>query len=262
MCASIILICSYKSDALLAEFRYLCESEMKLWFLLALLAACMLELQVQANSDQKDSNLLRIQLSQDELMDAENQEFAKTKEQADPKPIDAEEQSIEGQEDLADSEKLSFQDDEGHTDQTDADDSYSFQRADGEGFNNMGLEEEDEQHPMAASEETIATAQYNQLSVVTRYVGNGYNLIRGNPEGKFNLGGVDPGIKSTREIFTHTYAKGRQVYYRGRSVQVPDQVSFRASESCAAEHTTRAYTGRKSYMKELQLGVSVSGKYT
>ena len=106
-----------------------------------------------------------------------------------------------------------------------------------------------------------AEVQYNKLSLVTRYAGTGYNLIRGNPEGDFSYGGVDPGIKTTNEIFAHTYTKRKRAYYLGKTMQVPDQVNFHMSHSCAASHTVQAYSGRKSYMKELETSVSVSGIY-
>ena len=43
-----------------------------------------------------------------------------------------------------------------------------------------------------------ALTQLDQLSLVTHYAGVGYNIIRGNPEGDFNRGGIDAGIKVTR----------------------------------------------------------------
>ena len=104
-----------------------------------------------------------------------------------------------------------------------------------------------------------ADIQYNRLSLVTRYAGTGYNLIRGNPEGDFNYGGVDPGIKTTNNIFAHTYTRRKRAFYLGKTMQVPDQVNFHMSHSCAASHTVQAYSGRKSYMKELETSVSVSG---
>ena len=104
-----------------------------------------------------------------------------------------------------------------------------------------------------------ALAQLGQLSLVTRYAGLGYNIIRGNPEGDFNRGGIDPGIKTTREILTHTYKKGRKALYQGRAMEIPDQVSFYMSQSCASSHSIKAFSGRKSYMKELESSVSVGG---
>ena len=104
-----------------------------------------------------------------------------------------------------------------------------------------------------------ALTQLDRLSLVTRYTGVGYNIIRGNPEGDFNRGGIDPGIKTTHVIFAHTYKTGKKAYYRGRPMEVPDQVNFHMSQSCAASHSVQAFSGRKSYMKELDTSVSVGG---
>lgn len=126
--------------------------------------------------------------------------------------------------------------------------------------NGTNLEENNEQHDLiVALLESTALAQLDQLSLVTRYAGTGYNLVRGNPEGDFNLGGVDPGIRTTQEIFAHTYTSRKKAFYRGRVMQVPDQVNFHMSQSCGSSHTVQAYSGRKSYMKELQNSVGVSG---
>ena len=124
--------------------------------------------------------------------------------------------------------------------------------------NATNLEENNEQDELIS--ETTALAQLvDELSLVTRYAGTGYNLVKGNPEGDFNIGGVDPGIRTTWEVFAHTYTTGKEAFYRKRSMKVPDQVIFLMSESCASSHTVKAYSGRKSYMKELQTSVSVSG---
>ena len=109
------------------------------------------------------------------------------------------------------------------------------------------------------SDNENALEQVDQLSLVTRYAGVGYNKIKGNPEGDFNRGGVDPGIRTTHVIFSHTYRKGKRAFYRGRAMAVPDQVNFHMSQSCAASHSVQAFSGRKSYMKELDTSVSVSG---
>lgn len=42
------------------------------------------------------------------------------------------------------------------------------------------------------------TSEQDQLSLLTQYAGLGYNLLYGNPEGSYHLGGIDPGIMSTR----------------------------------------------------------------
>ena len=106
----------------------------------------------------------------------------------------------------------------------------------------------------------MVTVQASKLSIVTRYAGTGYDLLKGNPEGDFNRGGIDPGIRKTREIFSHSYKSRKKVFYRGKRMKVPDQVSFHMSQSCAASRSVSAYSGRKSYMNELKTSVGVSGK--
>ena len=112
---------------------------------------------------------------------------------------------------------------------------------------------------MLESDEEIAQEQIDKLSLVTRYAGTGYNLVRGNPEGDFNRGGIDPGIKTTNVIFSHTYTMRKKAYYLGRGMDVPDQVQFHMTQSCAQSQSAQAISGRKSYMKELEGSVSVSG---
>ena len=87
----------------------------------------------------------------------------------------------------------------------------------------------------------------------------GYNILMANPEGDFNRGGVDPGIKSTRFIFKHTYNDDKEVFYRNMVVKVPDQVVFHMSQSCATRETSSAYSGETSYKKELSVNVEASG---
>ena len=45
------------------------------------------------------------------------------------------------------------------------------------------------------SYDPMAVMELDELSLVTRYTGMGYNILMANPEGDFNRGGVDPGIK-------------------------------------------------------------------
>ena len=99
---------------------------------------------------------------------------------------------------------------------------------------------------MLESDEEIAQEQIDKLSLVTRYTGTGYNLVRGNPEGDFNRGGIDPGIRTTNEIFSHTYTMGKKAFYLGRGMDVPDQVKFHMTHSCAASQSVQAYSGKKS----------------
>ena len=57
----------------------------------------------------------------------------------------------------------------------------------------------------------------DQLSLVTRYAGMGYNKLYANPEGDFYLGGVNPGIKLTRFIFNHTFNARRRAFVQRTS---------------------------------------------
>ena len=110
------------------------------------------------------------------------------------------------------------------------------------------------------SYDPMAVMELDELSLVTRYTGMGYNILMANPEGDFNRGGVDPGIKSTRFIFKQTYNDEKEAFYRGKVVQVPDQVAFHMSQSCASKESSSAYSGETSYKKELSVNVEASGK--
>ena len=107
----------------------------------------------------------------------------------------------------------------------------------------------------------MALAEHGELSLVTRYAGMGYNILKANPEGDFYLGGTDPGIKTTRFIFNFTYADGKEAFYKDKMMLVPDQVTFHMSESCAKSHTSDAYSGQTSYKHELSVNVEASGTY-
>lgn len=99
----------------------------------------------------------------------------------------------------------------------------------------------------------------DELSVVTRYGGMGYNALQANPEGEFSQAAINPGIKLTRFIFNHTYCEGKRVYYRGQSMQVPDQIVFQPRVSCASAESVNAYSGQTSYQNQLSVNVDISG---
>ena len=105
-----------------------------------------------------------------------------------------------------------------------------------------------------------ATAS-DELSLVTRYAGMGYNILEANPEGDFSYGGADPGIKTTRFIFKLTNEKKKEAFYKGETMEVPDQVTFHMSESCAKSRTSNAYSGQTSYKHKLSVNVDASGTY-
>ena len=113
--------------------------------------------------------------------------------------------------------------------------------------------------PQGTEVEFAELSPADQLSLITRYAGMGYNLLQANPEGDFYLGGVDPGIKTTRFVIDLTYDQGKQAYHMGESLNLPDQVSFHSSDSCASTYTSTAYSGQKSYQDELSVNVDASG---
>lgn len=100
----------------------------------------------------------------------------------------------------------------------------------------------------------------DELSLLTRYPGMGYNALEANPQGAFYAGGVNPGIKTSWFIFNQTYCPGTTAFYNGRSLQVPDQVVFHATHSCTWENSTNTYSGQTSYKNELSHTVDASGK--
>ena len=102
------------------------------------------------------------------------------------------------------------------------------------------LAKELESEVLIESQDSIAKGmQHDALSLVTRYVGVGYDLIKGSPEGEFNGGGGDPGIKITRHIYDFTYDRNRKAFYMNqvmslypiRSTFLPLQIVQRPKNS-------------------------------
>lgn len=102
----------------------------------------------------------------------------------------------------------------------------------------------------------------DSLTAVTRYVGVPYHLLKGSPDGDFDAGGIDPGIRATRNIFEFTYDEGKTAYsyVDGETVSVPDQVNFQPQASCSRNRQNNLYSGAKSYQKSLDFGLNVGGK--
>ena len=123
------------------------------------------------------------------------------------------------------------------------------------------LAKELESEVLIESQDSIAKGmQHDALSLVTRYVGVGYDLIKGSPEGEFNGGGGDPGIKITRHIFDFTYDRNRKAFYMNQAMSLPDQVNFLASSNCAETKEQQAYSGAKSYQRDLSHSVKAGRK--
>jgi len=91
------------------------------------------------------------------------------------------------------------------------------------------------------------------------FVGSGYNLVKGNPDGH-NLanGGVDPGLLPARRMLQLTYKENRKS--ENLKYVVPDQINFAPRDSCMEEKTHDIIISAKSYQKQLEVSVSAEGK--
>ncbi|XP_068755959.1 uncharacterized protein [Montipora capricornis] len=93
-----------------------------------------------------------------------------------------------------------------------------------------------------------------------RFLGVGYNILEGNPDGgQLSLGGVDPGLLSLRKIFKLTWDTSKTSVdglYR-----VPDQVEFTHRSSCVETTTNEVFSGAMSYQDKLKVDVKTSGEY-
>ena len=86
-----------------------------------------------------------------------------------------------------------------------------------------------------------------------QFIGVKYNLLKGNPEGKFELGGLDPGLAITRKILKLTNDNGEAV---------PDQICYEPREGSAVEKTAKIFSGTKRYQEKLTRDITVGGKST
>nr|XP_054774222.1 uncharacterized protein LOC129282359 [Lytechinus pictus] len=92
------------------------------------------------------------------------------------------------------------------------------------------------------------------------FIGIGYDIIDGNPEGSFGIGGVDPGLLVSRRIFKLSYDLSKTS--NDNLYSVPDEVAFihRSSAVTSSTHTT--FYGESSYASKLSAQVDVSGSYS
>ncbi len=101
--------------------------------------------------------------------------------------------------------------------------------------------------------------QADVLSSVWEWFTDGYNIITGNPEGSFSTGGADPG-RSNHQILQLTYDKGQEVFYRGYTASLPDQLLHTDNSDCVEITTNTVYSGAKSYRDEVVTAVEVEGE--
>lgn len=93
-------------------------------------------------------------------------------------------------------------------------------------------------------------------SDVSKLVSYGYNLLRGCPEGDFVVGGTDPGIMTSKQIFKFTFDQGKTDH---NSLPQPDQVDFEPSSDISLTSTSNVYGGGKSYRDAITTAVSAAG---
>ncbi|BFZ25969.1 hypothetical protein BsWGS_29009 [Bradybaena similaris] len=78
-----------------------------------------------------------------------------------------------------------------------------------------------------------------------KFLGIGYNLLTGNPDGgDLDTGGVDPGLLYTRKVFDLSH---------------PLSVAAEGRQSCIEERQTTIFFGTKSYQEKLKTDVSLEG---
>ena len=108
----------------------------------------------------------------------------------------------------------------------------------------------------------VAVGTHANQNVATakglRFLGVGYNILIGNPEGHLSSGGVDPGLLSTRNIFKLTWDK-KKTSVDGK-FHVPDQVVFVHRSACFETTRNEVFSGVKSYQDKLKLDVTASGE--
>ncbi|XP_064637893.1 uncharacterized protein LOC135494074 [Lineus longissimus] len=85
------------------------------------------------------------------------------------------------------------------------------------------------------------------------FIGEGYDLIYGNPDGN-NLGGggKDPGIKPALYALKMTFKKNQ------KKKKIPAQIFYQKGSSCANKTSYSAFSGSKSYQDKLKTEVSAS----
>lgn len=88
------------------------------------------------------------------------------------------------------------------------------------------------------------------LPEALHYIGVGYNMIRGNPDGNFwAAGGDDPGLLSTRKVLTLSSYDA-----------VPAEVVYEHHDQCRNTHEFSFFSDPKSYQNKLLERVQSSGK--
>lgn len=87
------------------------------------------------------------------------------------------------------------------------------------------------------------------LPEALHYIGVGYNMIRGNPDGNFwAAGGDDPGLLSTRKVLKLS-----------SNDAVPAEIVYEHHDQCRSAHEFAFFSDSKSYQNKLLERVKSSG---
>ena len=117
------------------------------------------------------------------------------------------------------------------------------------------LSQDDELSEVDENVEDFAEAEVRPP--IDNYIGIGYDLLKGNPEGDFTLGGLDPGLR-LRSIFKLTDAGGQPI--TSDSQNLATQIEYTPVHTCSSVHRVNAFSGGKSYQKKLDVNVDAEGK--
>lgn len=110
-----------------------------------------------------------------------------------------------------------------------------------------GLEEQLDPYPDPSG----GFCQRNKNPKGLGFIGVKYDLLKGNPEGRTSLGGVDPGLEITRKILKLTNDGGNAV---------PDQICYEARQSCSMSKSSKIFGGTKRYQEKLNVDVTAEGR--
>ena len=102
-----------------------------------------------------------------------------------------------------------------------------------------------------ASDSSGSHCQRNKNPKGLGFIGVKYNLLRGNPEGKTEMGGVDPGLEITRKILKLTYKDGKAV---------PDQICYEPRQVCSVSKSAKIFGGTKRYQEKLNVDITAKGR--
>jgi len=105
----------------------------------------------------------------------------------------------------------------------------------------------------------VVTQAFQDPPKGVHFVGVGYNLLEGNPEGgDLSNGGADSGLLSTRKVFKLTWNNNKVSV--DKKYVVPDQVSFAPRESRVTTNKKEVFSVFKRYQEKLNLDVEATGE--